>query len=54
MIQWPTVYTKGFGQTLIFIVLYVGEMLIAAAKAFRHGAFTELRKRVHPDRRADF
>ena len=38
MIEWPSVYSKGWGQTLILIVLYVDDLLIAAAKALAHRA----------------
>ena len=42
MIEWPSVYFKGWGQTLILIALYVDDLLIAAAKAIAHRALTEL------------
>ena len=44
MIEWPSVYFKGFGATLILIVLYVDDLLIAAAKELAHRALTELRQ----------
>ena len=53
MIEWPSVYFKGFGATLILIVLYVDDLLIAAAKELAHRAFTELREYIQIGEHSD-
>ena len=53
MIEWPAVYFKGWGQTLILIVLYAEDLLTAAAKEFVHRAFTELREYIQIGEHSD-
>ena len=53
MIEWPLVYFKGWGRTLILIVLYVDDLLIAAAKTLAHRALTELREYIQIGEHSD-
>ena len=53
MIEWPSVYFEGFGATLILIVLYVDDLLIAAAKELAHRALTELREYIQIGEHSD-